>query len=127
MTNTHSGLLFLCLSLLQIRQQRILFVFHLFVDHGVHQAALRLPDLAAAQAELVDLTTGELSVVELVRRVEVGLDAKPVFHTQAKYRDLCLYVPATNRGNAMKKVRRILRDSNYEISKLFNRNQWRSK
>ena len=74
-----------------------------------------------------DLTTGELSVVELDRRVEVGLDAKPFFHTKAQYRELCLYVQATNRGNAMKKVRRILRDSNYEISKLFNRNQWRSK
>lgn len=72
-----------------------------------------------------DLTTGELSVVELERRVQVGLDGRPIFNTRAQYRELCLYVQATNRENAMKKVRRILRNSNYDISKLFNKDQWR--
>ena len=71
-----------------------------------------------------DLTTGELSVVDVKRKVEIGLDSRPLFHTQAFQRELCLYVQATNRENAMKKVRRTLRGCGYDITKLFNTEQW---
>ena len=71
-----------------------------------------------------DLTTGVLSVVDVKRKVEIGLDSRPVFHTQAFQRELCLYVQAMNRENAMKKVRKILRGSGYDITRLFNTEQW---
>lgn len=55
-----------------------------------------------------------------LRRVKVGLDARPVFHTKALWKELCIYVQATNRDNAMKKVRKALRKSGYDLTKLFN-------
>lgn len=67
-----------------------------------------------------DLTTGELAETDLERRVEVGLDTRPVFHTRAVWKELCIYVQATNRDNAMKKVRKALRKSGYDLTKLFN-------
>lgn len=67
-----------------------------------------------------DLTTGELAETDLERRVEVGLDARPVFHTRAVWKELCIYVQATNHDNAMKKVSKALRKSGYDLTKLFN-------
>lgn len=66
-----------------------------------------------------DLTTGQLIRAHTDQYVEVGLDGKPVFHAKSLYRDFCLYVQATNEENAMKKVRKTLRDYKYDIRKLF--------
>ena len=67
-----------------------------------------------------DLTTGFLTMVDVKRTVEIGLDRKPVYKTQAFHRELCLYVQAINEQNAMKKVRKALRESHYDIRNLIN-------
>lgn len=66
-----------------------------------------------------DLTTGVLSKVQVKREVQVGLDGKPVYKTQAFQRELCLYVQATNEKNAMKKVRRLIHECNYNLLDIF--------
>lgn len=66
-----------------------------------------------------DMTTGVLSKVQVKREVQVGLDGKRVYKTQAFQRELCLYVQATNEKNAMKKVRRLIHECNYNLLDIF--------
>lgn len=75
--------------------------------------------IAGLQLWQYDLTTGELSVADVKRTVEIGVDLRPVYKNRTVQHELCLYVQALNRENAMKHVRRYLKDSGYDIRKIF--------
>ena len=66
-----------------------------------------------------DLTTGELSKADIDRKVEIGIDKRPIYQTSVVRKRLCLYVQALNQDNAMKKVRRLLRDKRYNVKSLI--------
>ena len=86
----------------------------------------RLRRIAGLDLWEYDLTTGELSLVDVKREGEIGLDSRPVFHTKAFQRELCVYVQATNRENAMKHVRRYLKEGRYDIRNLFNKDSFKN-
>ena len=75
--------------------------------------------IAGLQLWQYDLTTGELSVADVKRTVEIGVDLRPVYKNRTVQQELCLYVQATNEKNAIKKVRRLLHECNYNLLDIF--------
>ena len=75
--------------------------------------------IAGLQLWQYDLTTGELSVADVKRTVEIGVDLQPVYKNRTVQQELCLYVQALNRENAMKHIRRYLKECGYNIRNIF--------
>jgi hypothetical protein len=68
-----------------------------------------------------DLTTGELTEADVKRTVEIGVDLRPVYKNRTVQHELCLYDQALNRENAMKHVRRYLKECGYNIKNIFKK------
>lgn len=66
-----------------------------------------------------DLTTGELTKADVHRTVEIGVDLRPVFKNRTVQHELCLYVQALNRENAMKHIRKHLRACGYNLNNII--------
>ena len=86
----------------------------------------RLRRIAGLQLWQYDLTTGELSKADVKRTVEIGVDLRPVYKNRTVQQDLCLYVQALYRENAMKHVRRYLQEARYDIRNLFNKDSFKN-
>lgn len=71
---------------------------------------------------MYDLTTGELSQAPMKKEIELTMDGRLNKNNKVESRDLCLYVQALNKENAMRKVRAMLRRKSVRNELLKNKN-----